>query len=360
MKNNNEKLKRILFITNHPAPYMNRWFEILDKENEVVVLYYKLSATYKKWKQFKPYNGLYLDNISIFLFIKLLFNNNFVVLCGIDKPKYLFSLLILILSKKSFALYSDYPIFNNKRTYIFKKVLLNNFVPYLFCASESTSDYYLNTFNVKKSKMLIFPYAHNFNVGNTKSVNDVRVGCIERGEKIRMFVANSFYKRKGYSVLYDALKRLDSCNMIDEFDISIAGVGDDFEYYRSLFMELDPKIKLLGWIEDDIYTQLMKQTDIYVHASLFEPFGIPPLDALENGKLLIVSNGVKSVNTIIKNGVNGYIYSGEQSEELFEIFTQILKDRSQIYKMGNKGIQTVRIHYPENKITQSLNSCIIN
>ena len=353
-------MKTILFITNHPAPYMNRWFELLDKENKVFVLYYYYSAIYKRWENFEPYKGDYLNDMSIFSLIRTLLKSDFTILCGIDKPKYWLSLFTLILKKKNFALYSDYPVSNNRKTHVFKKVLLNRFIPFLFCATESTAEYYIKTYNILDHKIRVFPYAHNFELGNSKDINSLRMKCLENGDKIRVFIANSFYKRKGYSILYDALKKLKTNNMIDEFEFKFAGVGDDYNYYKELFLELNSNTFFLGWVEDNIYNHLMKQTDIFVHASLFEPFGIPPLDALECGKLLIVSNGVKSVDLIVESGINGFIYSGDNSEELYNIFVQVLKDKSQIYRIGNVGRQSVRTHYPEDKIKHSLNSCFDN
>lgn len=354
----NETFRTILFITNHPAPYINRWFEILEKEYKIVVFYYYHSAIYKKWKEFVPYEGLYLKNESILKLFKNLISSDFVVLCGLDKPKYWISLITLITFRKSFALYSDFPVSKNPKTFYLKKILFNRFIPFVFCASESTADYYLNTYNVLKQKLKVFPYAHNFQTIYHSNVNHDRIKSLERGDKIKVFVANSFYKRKGYSVLYEALNKLKSNNRIEEFGLNIAGIGDDFEYYKKLFAELGNNINILGWIENDEYNQLMKQTDIFLHASFFEPFGIPPLDAMENGKLLVVSNGVQSVNSIIKNGVNGFIYSADKSDDLYDVFIKIIEDRSKIYHFGEKALLTVKKHYPKDKILQTLNSCV--
>lgn len=349
-------MKTVLFITNHPAPYMNRWFESLDKVYKIQVLYYFDSATYKIWKDFKPFKGLYLKNENLFSMTRLLLKCDFIILCGIDKPKYWFSLFILILTKRNFALYSDYP-YNTKPKYFYlRKMLFKYFVPYFYCATDSACECISSRYNIDLKKFFVFPYAHNHKFENINN-NCTQISVFDK-TKIRIFVANSFYKRKGYATLFKSFKLLKEANLLDEFDVKIAGVGDDFELYKDLFSQLGSNIQLLGWIEDNDYNTIMQETDVYLHPSDFEPFGIPPLDAMENGKLLISTTGVKSVDSIIENKVNGFLIEPGDYNHLYSIFKYLVSHRSEIYEIGNRAQKTVRAYYPQNKIIESLNSCI--
>lgn len=140
-------------------------------------------------------------------------------------------------------------------------------------------------------------------------MNSLRIRKLRNKEKINIFIANNFVERKGYSILMEAFTLLKQNNLIDKFNIVIAGTGVLFEKYSKEFMNLSSNIILLGWIEQEEYLFNMNNCDVYIHASLFEPFGIPPLDAMARGKLLIVSDGVKSTDRIIEDSINGYVYS---------------------------------------------------
>lgn len=105
--------------------------------------------------------------------------------------------------------------------------------------------------------------------------------------------------------------------------------------------KIKPDIKFLGWIENDTYSEYMEQTDVFIHASIFEPFGIPPVDAMKYGKLLIVSDGVKSTDEIILDGVNGYIFSAGDAKELASKIKNVVKNRKNLYEMAAKGKEDV-------------------
>ena len=49
-------------------------------------------------------------------------------------------------------------------------------------------------------------------------------------------------------------------------------------------------MKLKGWVEYAEYLDILAANDVFIHASLHEPFGIPPMDAMRYGKLVIARN----------------------------------------------------------------------
>ena len=352
-------MTKILFITNHPSPYMNRWFEGLEVKYKVGVLYYYHKAIYKQWKSFKPYTGEYLVDVNIMNLVKKILGNDFVIICGLDKPKYMFSLLLLVIFRKKFAIYSDYPTNEKGKFSLIKKITYKHLVSFIFCATDSTAKYYKDKYRLNENKLRIFPYAHNYQSFFPKEYNKERKLHIEAGNKIKLFIANSFYKRKGYSTLYKSFMELKLNKLLEIFDITITGTGDDFNYYNKRFSELSPNIKMLGWVEDEEYNEHMRKTDIFLHPSLIEPFGIPPLDAMENGKLLISSDGVKSVDAIVVNGKNGYLFTAGKSSELTDILLNIIKNRDNIYRIGENAYHSVLLHYPKDKIIKTLESCLL-
>ena len=76
---------------------------------------------------------------------------------------------------------------------------------------------------------------------------------------------------------------------------------------------------------------------MFIHASTFEPFGIPPIDAMKYGKLVIASDGVKSISDIIVNGENGFMFHAGNSEELAQMLMQVIHLKEGVYEIGRKG-----------------------
>jgi glycosyltransferase involved in cell wall biosynthesis len=81
----------------------------------------------------------------------------------------------------------------------------------------------------------------------------------------------------------------------------------------------------------------MDETDIYLHTSHFEPFGIPPIDAMKRGKLVIVSDGVKSVDKLIINNYNGYLFKSKDSYNLYQTLISVIQNKDQLYELGERG-----------------------
>lgn len=107
-----------------------------------------------------------------------------------------------------------------------------------------------------------------------------------------------------------------------------------------------------GWVEPSEYTRLMSQADVYIHASLEEPFGIPPLDAMYKKKVVIVSDGIKSTDRIIDNGVNGFIYKSTDAEQLAKIIMSLKKES--FSSIGEAAHKTVVQHYSISRNIDSL------
>ena len=82
--------------------------------------------------------------------------------------------------------------------------------------------------------MRFFPYGITF----PSESNLCHINKFNEGGLIKIFIANNFYKRKGYSVVLKAFEILNNQNMLEKFDITIAGVGEESLFYRNIFSKL--------------------------------------------------------------------------------------------------------------------------
>ena len=222
---------------------------------------------------------------------------------------------------------------------------------YIYCATESTQVYVENKYgSAAKGKTRFFPYAVDIpaNIADVKSEDD----------RIRVLVANNFVERKGYATLFGALERLNDFEMRKQFHFIILGHGEEEGKYKEIAESLDMDIEFYGWTEPEKYQRFMDETDVYIHPSIEEPFGIPPIDAMGRKKVVIVSDGVKSTDKLINNGINGYIYSSKDVNGLLNILLSLDKEKFAV--IGEKAHSDVKDYYSVEKNMIAIREAMAN
>lgn len=349
-------MARILLTTNHPAPYINRWIEVMNKYYDTDVLYYAEKAKIKAWKNFIPCRGEIIPKISLVKLAKYILRADLVILGGWNNLYYFLILIFGLIVNRKIVLFSDYPELQNKDLkYFLKKFVFQKCFSAILGATKSTCQYYSSVYGISPDRLFVFPYMSMNIIEQDEVYWEKRMGQISRGDKIRIFVANNFYERKGYATILEAFKKLKSENLLSQFTVKIAGVGEELEKYKEAFDQLDADIKFLGWVEDEKYSQIMLNTDVFIHASIFEPFGIPPIDAMKCGKVLIASKGIKSVEGIIRDGDNGYDFNPGDGNKLYKNLCSVLRYRNELGQIGNKAKENIHQYYNDTTIVESIN-----
>lgn len=304
-------MAKVIITTNHPAPYMDRWFEALEKKFEIQVIYNHMKNDRKTWKDYSGHQGLCFENLKIKDLFAQIWSSQLVIVGGWTNIENFFTIILSKLFHKKVAIFTDYPFHQRKSADFFKSIFLYRIIDYVFCATLSTCNLIKSKYRLSDEKIVYFPYAVDF-------PNDQKDQKIGYDNSIKILIANNFMERKGYRVLFDAFEKLDKNKKLD-FEIHIAGQGELYEQYKKRAADLALSIIFYGWIEEYEYRKLQNECQVYIHASFEEPFGIPPLDAMAREKVVIVSDGVKSTEGLIRNGINGFCYSAKNSDELYDI-----------------------------------------
>ena len=335
--------KKILFTTSHPAPYWDIIYNDISKNADITVYYNRIKDKDKAWKNQNNVKGKVESEISLKEKINDIKNIDFAVLGGWNNKNNLLFMFLLILFRKPFAFFSDVPDENNITLFkkIFKKIFFM-FVPFLYLTGKTGKEHYQKHYGINDSKIKIFPYGINLPDENSiKEKIDKRINEIknDKNSKLKIFIANRFLERKGYKTVYEAFKLLNEKGLLNKFDIVIAGKGEFFDEYEKKFNNLQSNIKLLGWIEFDEYNNNLNDCDIYLHSSYFEPYGIPIVDAMLNGKIVIASDGVMSALDNIKNEENGFIYSKYDEKKLVSILEKLINGQIDISNIMNNSLE---------------------
>jgi glycosyltransferase involved in cell wall biosynthesis len=135
-----------------------------------------------------------------------------------------------------------------------------------------------------------------------------RDGFFTSGQPRFLFVGR-FIERKGIDVLLSAFRR------VDRGELWLAGDGP----LRSLVegeVKRDPRIRFLGYADEESLPELYRQADVLVVPSLFEPWGLVVHEGLAYGLPVIATDQVAAADDLVESGVNGYVVAAGSSEAL--------------------------------------------
>ncbi len=111
-----------------------------------------------------------------------------------------------------------------------------------------------------------------------------------------------FSLRKNVKLLIDTFNNIYS-SLNGEFDLVIAGsLKDEGLKLKEYSERLDGKehIKFIGFVEDKFLPILYNSCELFVYPSLYEGFGLPPLEAM-SCKTPIIATNTTSIPEIVKN-----------------------------------------------------------
>ncbi|UCE65028.1 MAG: glycosyltransferase family 4 protein [Candidatus Zixiibacteriota bacterium] len=134
-------------------------------------------------------------------------------------------------------------------------------------------------------------------------------------------------KHKGIIYLVKAVSLLKNCNI----NLNIVGqYSSGSKYYKHIqrFIErngLKDRVKFHGFLEREKLFELFSKSQLYVHPSLMEGYGMVLAEAMSFG-LPIVSTTAGAIPELIENRVNGILVNPASSKELAGAIESLYKD----------------------------------
>lgn len=322
---------------------------LLENGYKVSFWYYKDLTSLYPWSYINAENEYYVFGERGNNILKLLsqaHQSDLVIITGWHTIVHVLLALFCYLNRIKYAYWIDVPEKPKKGLrWILKNTLLR-MADFLFVTGREGINRYISWTKIPYSRFRDFPYlsaiVHDEEI---ETANKYRISSLGKGAKIRVLIANRFEKRKGYKCVYEALKRLNNTEL-NKYNFTIIGSGTEYEFYKNQFTSIDLDIVFKFWVDYDDYLNYVKTTDILIHASLHEPFGIPPIDAMSFGKLVIASDEVMSTKDRILNGFNGYLFKAGDFEELFKILKLLYDKPELIYKLGRNAFHDSKLYEP--------------
>lgn len=230
-------------------------------------------------------------------------------------------------------------ILPNKLAYYYAKIMLWIAVhkaEKIFTVSENTKKDILHFFNINPEKIIVTYNGVDLAEFKKKTEKEYEYlydkYSIPKNKKVLMYVGN-LKPHKNLRRLLEAF------NGIDEIENTVLIlVGKAFDNHK-----VDDYEKIYGIRDKVIHTGLVSQTelidfynlaDLFVFPSLYEGFGIPPLEAMACGTPVVCSNS-SSLPEVV--GDAAYLFNPENVEEMKDAINTILSDKEERDKLVING-----------------------
>jgi len=337
--------KKLLFFNVAPMPHSLLIYQEFVNSGYLVDFWFiKDEPTIYPWKEklsrIQPYNTFKTNLKNIIKLVKSTNESDLVVITGWNSVAHVVLAIYCFLRGITYAYWLDIPLPPKRGFKKFVKKKLLELCDGLFVTGEYGFKIFREYYHVSEDKCYNFPYLEDeCQEGELFAFNKQRRLDLTNGDKIKILIANRFLKRKGHSTILSAFRALPQ-NLLERFEIRIIGDGPEKKYYQDQYIKIHGNIVLDGWVEYEKYRQALKSTDVLIHASMHEPYGIPPMDAMKYGKLVVCSTGVYSGLDRIKHGENGFLFSASNVKELEYILRNVADNRELVYKLGDNAYST--------------------
>jgi glycosyltransferase involved in cell wall biosynthesis len=239
--------------------------------------------------------------------------------------------------------YIRFPRLLNKSRQIYKKYILNMSIKradIIVADSYSTKRDIINYFGIREGKIkVVYPGVER----RFRPISNVKEYRLKNNLPSKMILnVGTLEPRKNVVTLIKAFKKLKELGF-ENYKLVIA--GDKGWLYKQIFDEikssdLQKEVLFLGIVGDEDLPMLYNCADIFVYPSLYEGFGLPPLEAMACGIPVITSN-TSSLPEVIDNA--GIMVDPDDVNSLCEAMYNVLKDKELWHNMSNKGLERSKL-----------------
>jgi glycosyltransferase involved in cell wall biosynthesis len=212
----------------------------------------------------------------------------------------------------------------------------------ILTVSEASKRDILHLFNVPPEKIVVVYNAIDSHFAVTPSedaVSRVRERY-QLDHKFVLYVGN-IKPHKNLVRLIEAFHQLRQGELAD---LKLLIIGDQISKLPSLRRavhrhKLHKQVRFLGYVADDQLAILYRLASVFVFPSLYEGFGLPPLEAMASGTPVVASN-VSSLPEVV--GDAAVLVNPYDVDAIVDGLRRVLTDPALAADMSRKGIERAR------------------
>ena len=197
----------------------------------------------------------------------------------------------------------------------------------------------LLSYGVDEDKIRLVPNGINLTeFDKTAERENDLLDDLKRNKKYIIGSVGGLHKRKDHLTLIRAMARV--IKKFPQVHLVIVGEGKERLMLENTIKEtgVEKNVSLAGFQSN--ISALIKDFDLYVHPSKFEPFGIAILEAMASRKGVIATK-VDGVVDIIENGADGFLIPAQNPQIMADFIFQAIENPQRMAEMGQKGRKKV-------------------
>ncbi len=250
----------------------------------------------------------------------------------------------------------------SKIKYIYARFLMDQAIRraiHIFTVSENSKKDIINCFGVNDNKISITYNAidNDFCLKDRTEIEYLYQKFNISKEKIKILYVGNLKPHKNLSTLLEALKHIPG----DDFELILVGKAFksvDLEEQEKKLGIID-KVKHTGLVSKEELVDFYNLADIFVFPSLYEGFGIPPLEAMACGTPVIAANN-SAIPEVV--GDAAILVDGKDSMSIANAISLFLDGLVDVADIVNRGYKRVSffswdktVNIVRNKIEESIN-----
>jgi glycosyltransferase involved in cell wall biosynthesis len=224
----------------------------------------------------------------------------------------------------------------------------------ILTVSDASKRDILNLFNVPPEKIVVIYNAIDAHFSVTppeEAVARVRERY-QLDHKFVLYVGNI----KPHKNLVRLIEAFAELRRGDLEDLKLLIIGDEISRLPALRRavhrhKLHKHVRFLGYLPDDQLAVLYRLASVFVFPSLYEGFGLPPLEAMASGTPVVTSN-VSSLPEVV--GDAAVLVDPYDVDSIVDGLRQVLTDPARAAEMRRRGLDRAREFSWERSVAKTL------
>jgi glycosyltransferase involved in cell wall biosynthesis len=332
-------MKSVFFLFSHPAPYKVNLFNGLAKHVDLMVFFERKLGRYQRLQyvdqdryqfQYRFLKGLPIgkeNHVSLEVIHHLKTHAyDFIVINGYSSFTEILTIRYLQRHQIPYYLYVNGGLIRleSHLKFRFKKSLISQAIGYF--SPTPLIDEYLMHYGATKEKIIHFPYSTIFS-------NEILTQPLSAQEKLslrkviglpeegKIFMAiGEFIPRKNFVELIHAWRTVPRT-----MHLMLIGEGKETLLYRKLIRRYQLKnIHLTSFQPKNLILSYLRASDGFILLSKEDIYGHVVNEALSQGVPVLASDKVIAARVLIRPGINGYLLSLKDIDQLPKLLDQLL------------------------------------
>lgn len=358
--------KKVLFLTNIPAPYTVAFFEQLNKKVELTVAFERKYAEDRdlSWRTQGEFSFNYIIlkslkcgadfglSFSIISVLKQKFDC--IVVGNYSSPTGVIAIGYMHLHNMNFYIHADGAFISSesflKKTikrklisaatgYISPSVSTDEFFKYYGKENAPIYRYFFSSISQNELPSKIFASKERF--------AQRKESRFFNNEKHVVLFVGSIIDRKGVDILVRAAKFFE-----EDTGVYVIGGNATAELERIIMQNEINNVHFIPFLQRGEILKCMSEADIFVFPTRYDIWGLVINEALSQGLPVITTTTCGAGVELINNDYNGYLIEPENIEEIVSKVAMMCKNEDLLYRLSCNAFESAKEYTIEKMVEQ--------